>query len=69
MLETERGSTWDRHSQTAILNKAAALEAGFIQDNLPRLMTRQKKLAEPYQLDSEGPSSIVVLPPSVRQRC
>ena len=29
--ETERGSTWDiGHAQTAILNKAAALEAGFI---------------------------------------
>ena len=32
MPETERGSTWERHAQTAILNKAAALEAGFIKD-------------------------------------
>jgi len=30
--ETQRGSTWGRHAQTAILNKAAALEMGFIED-------------------------------------
>lgn len=37
--ETERGSTWGRHAQTAILNKAAALEAGFIEDkHLPDLV-------------------------------
>ena len=39
MPETERGSTWERHAQTAILNKAAALEAGFIKDkHLPDLL-------------------------------
>jgi hypothetical protein len=39
MPETERGSTWERHAQTAILNKAAALEAGFISDSqLPNLV-------------------------------
>ena len=39
MPETEHGSTWDRHAQTAILNKAAALEAGFIRDGqLPKLV-------------------------------
>jgi hypothetical protein len=39
MPETERGSTWGRHAQTAILNKAAALEAGFIEDkHLPNLL-------------------------------
>jgi hypothetical protein len=38
MPETIRGSTWGRHAQTAILNKAAALEAGFIKDkHLPNL--------------------------------
>jgi hypothetical protein len=37
--ESEHGSTWDRHAQTAILNKAAALEAGFINDGqLPNLL-------------------------------
>jgi hypothetical protein len=37
--ETERGSTCDRHAQIAILNKAAALEAGFIKDKqLPNLL-------------------------------
>jgi hypothetical protein len=36
--ETEHGSTWGRHAQTAILNKAAALETGFITDSqLPNL--------------------------------
>lgn len=39
MPETESGSTWKRHAQTAILNKAAALEAGFIRDSqLPELV-------------------------------
>lgn len=39
MPETEKGSTWGRHSQTAILNKAAALEMGFISDGqLPDLV-------------------------------
>lgn len=39
MPESERGSTWERHAQTAILNKAAALEVGFIQDKqLPNLV-------------------------------
>jgi hypothetical protein len=38
MPETAKGSTWGRHAQTAILNKAAALEAGFIKDkHLPNL--------------------------------
>jgi hypothetical protein len=37
--ESEHGSTWERHAQTAILNKAAALEAGFIEDkHLPNLL-------------------------------
>ena len=39
MPETPRGSTWERHAQTAILNKAAALEAGFIEDkHLPNIV-------------------------------
>lgn len=39
MPETAQGSTWGRHAQTAILNKAAALEAGFIDDgHLPDLL-------------------------------
>jgi hypothetical protein len=39
MPETEHGSTWNRQAQTAILNKAAALEAGFIRDGqLPHLV-------------------------------
>ena len=39
MPETERGSSWGRQAQTAILNKAAALEAGFIEDkHLPDLL-------------------------------
>jgi hypothetical protein len=38
MPESEKGSSWDRQAQTAILNKAAALEAGFIRDkHLPNL--------------------------------
>ena len=38
MPETSKGSNWDRHAQTAILNKAAALEAGFIDDkHLPKI--------------------------------
>jgi hypothetical protein len=38
MPETHRGSTWGRHAQPAILNKAAALEPGFIDDkHLPNL--------------------------------
>jgi hypothetical protein len=38
MPETEHGSTWGRHAQTAILNKTAALETGFITDSqLPNL--------------------------------
>jgi hypothetical protein len=38
MPETESGSSWGRHAQTAILNKAAALEEGFIRDkHLPDL--------------------------------
>jgi hypothetical protein len=37
--ESEHGSTWERQAQTAILNKAAALEAGFIEDkHLPNLL-------------------------------
>jgi hypothetical protein len=37
--ETECGSNWGRQAQTAILNKAAALEAGFIRDSqLPNLV-------------------------------
>lgn len=47
--ETKRGSSWDRHAQTAILNKAAALEMGFIDDNqLPDLLAVGR---------SENPSS------------
>jgi hypothetical protein len=39
MPESIEGSTWGRHAQTAILNKAAALEAGFIGDrHLPNLL-------------------------------
>jgi hypothetical protein len=39
MPETEHGSNWGRHAQTAILNKAAALEMGFINDGqLPNLV-------------------------------
>lgn len=39
MPESEEGSKWDRHAQTAIGNKAAALEAGFIRDSqLPNLV-------------------------------
>lgn len=38
MPETTKGSHWGRQTQTAILNKAAALEAGFIEDkHLPDL--------------------------------
>jgi hypothetical protein len=38
MPESSAGSTWGRQAQTAILNKAAALEAGFIDDkHLPNL--------------------------------
>jgi hypothetical protein len=37
--ETERGSTFGRHAQNAILNKAAALRAGFVEDkHLPDLL-------------------------------
>ena len=33
MPETSKGATWEKgHVQAAILNKAAALEAGFIED-------------------------------------
>jgi hypothetical protein len=39
MPETEHESNWGRHAQTAILNKAAALEMGFITDGqLPNLV-------------------------------
>jgi hypothetical protein len=39
MPESESGSTWGRQAQTAILNKATALEAGFIRDkHLPNLL-------------------------------
>ena len=38
MPETANGSNWGRQAQTAILNKAAALEGGFIEDkHLPNL--------------------------------
>lgn len=37
--ETESGSTWKNHAQTAILNKAIALECGFIRDqHLPDIL-------------------------------
>jgi hypothetical protein len=37
--ETESGSVWHTQAQAAILNKAAALEAGFIRDkHLPNLL-------------------------------
>jgi hypothetical protein len=37
--ESGDGSVWEGHAQTAILNKAAALEAGFIKDSqLPNLL-------------------------------
>ena len=46
--ETERGSTWGRQAQTAILNKAAALEAGFIKDSqLPDLLAVGRSGATP----------------------
>ena len=39
MPESQRGTSWGRHVQTAILNKAAALEMGFIKDSqLPNLL-------------------------------
>jgi hypothetical protein len=39
MPETTQGSNWRRQAQTAILNKAAALEMGFIKDGqLPDLV-------------------------------
>src|SRR4051812_34875805 len=39
MPETQRGSSRGRQTQTAILNKPAALEAGFIEDkHLPDLV-------------------------------
>lgn len=45
MPETERGSTWGRQAQTAILNKAAALEMGFIKDGqLPDLLAVGRSL-------------------------
>jgi hypothetical protein len=38
------GSTWGRQAQTAILNKAAALEMGFIRDGqLPDLLAVGRK--------------------------
>jgi hypothetical protein len=44
MPETERGSSWKRQAQTAILNKAAALEAGFIRDGqLPDIVAVGRK--------------------------
>jgi hypothetical protein len=30
--QTEHSNTWNRQTQTAVLNKAAALEAGFIEE-------------------------------------
>jgi len=45
--ETKSGSKWGRHAQTAILNKAAALEMGFIKDRqLPdiRAVGRSSKM-------------------------
>jgi hypothetical protein len=42
--ETPNESTWSRQAQTAILNKAAALEAGFIEDkHLPDLAVGREK--------------------------
>jgi hypothetical protein len=39
MPETDRGSVWEQQTQTAIANKAAALEEGFIGDkHLPHLL-------------------------------
>jgi hypothetical protein len=39
MPESHRGSTWERQAQTAIMNKAAALEVGFIEDkHLPDVL-------------------------------
>jgi hypothetical protein len=44
MPESREGSTWERHAQTAIMNKAAALEAGFIEDkHLPDLLAVGRK--------------------------
>jgi hypothetical protein len=41
--ETEEGSVWENHAQTAILNKAAALECGFIRDkHLPQILAVAK---------------------------
>lgn len=48
MPETKRGSTWERHAQTAILNKAAALEGGFITDkHLPDIYAVGRHKVEP----------------------
>jgi hypothetical protein len=44
---TSRGSTWKEQAQTAILNKAAALEAGFIVNkHLPELLAVGREAAE-----------------------
>lgn len=46
--ESARGSTWGRHAQTAILNKAAALEMGFIRDGqLPDLLAVGRQAERP----------------------
>lgn len=43
MPEMGTGSERDRHAQTAILNKAYAMEAGFIEDrDLPRLKAEMR---------------------------
>jgi hypothetical protein len=50
MPETQKGSTWEQgHARTAILNKAAALESGFIENkHLPdlRAVGREPSLDE-----------------------
>jgi hypothetical protein len=44
MPESHQGSTWERQVQTAIMNKAAALEMGFIEDkHLPDIVARGRK--------------------------
>jgi len=43
MPEAGSGSNWGRHAQTAILNKAHAMEAGFIEDkDLPNLAAEMR---------------------------
>ena len=51
--ETERGSTWGTgYAQNAILNKAAALEMGFIKDShLPEMLAVGRERSLPVNFD------------------